>query len=143
MEAMLCTQSQIEQRLDLSINVPQYNWSRHSVCTTSVSRYCQVVQQTWSSKGCALVTTKSCTGVNRLDNIMTVQMYNWFEQSFWSTSLNYVLCMNGTNKVCALVTTKSKVHTDPIGVENWLWPLRSPQRNLEFFMLMRYIITHI
>jgi hypothetical protein len=35
--------------------------------------------------------------------------------------------------VCALVTTKRRVHTDPIRVENGLWPLRCPQMNLEFF----------
>ena len=36
--------------------------------------------------------------------------------------------MNGPSKVCALVTTKCKVYTDPIGVKNGLWPLRCPQR---------------
>jgi hypothetical protein len=46
------------------------------------------------------------------------------------TSLN--ISTNGLSKVCALVTTKSKVYADPIGVENGLWPLRCPQRNLEF-----------
>ena len=35
--------------------------------------------------------------------------------------------MNGTSKVCALVTTKSKVYRDPIGVENGLWPLQCLQ----------------
>ena len=34
--------------------------------------------------------------------------------------------------MCALVITKSKVNTDPIGVKHGLWPLRCPQRNLEF-----------
>ena len=29
--------------------------------------------------------------------------------------------MNGPSKVCALVTTKCKVYTDPIGVKNELW----------------------
>ena len=62
---------------------------------------------------------------------MTVQLYNWSKQSVWSTSLN--ISMNGPSKVCALSTIKSKVYTDPIGVENGLWPLRCPQRNLEFF----------
>ena len=37
------------------------------------------------------------------------------------------------SKVCSLVTTKSKVYTDPIGVKIGLWPLRCPQRYLEFF----------
>jgi hypothetical protein len=37
-------------------------------------------------------------------------------------------------QVCALVITKSKVNTDHIGVKNGLWPLRCPQRNLEFLV---------
>ena len=41
--------------------------------------------------------------------------------------------MNGPSKVCALVTTKSKVYTDPIGVENGLWPLRCPQSKFGIF----------
>ena len=32
------------------------------------------------------------------------------------------------------MTTKSKVYRDPIRVENRLWPLRCPQRNLEFLL---------
>ena len=35
--------------------------------------------------------------------------------------------------MCALKTTKSKVYTNPIVVENWLWPLRCPQRNFRVF----------
>jgi hypothetical protein len=101
----------------------------------SVCRYCQVVEQTEPSKVCALITTKWHSGVHRLDNIMTVQLYNWSKQSVWSTSLN--ISTNGLSKVCALVTTKSKVYTDPIRVENGLWPLRCPQNNLEFFSYIR------
>jgi hypothetical protein len=33
------------------------------------------------------------------------------------------------------VITKSKVYTDPIGVKHGLWPLRCPQRNLDFFFI--------
>jgi hypothetical protein len=44
--------------------------------------------------------------------------------------------MNGPSKVCALVTTKNKVYTDPIGIKNGLWPLRCPQRKfgISFFL---------
>ena len=67
----------------------------------------QLYKETGPSKVCALVT----------DNIMTEQLYEEV----------------GPSKVCALVTTKSKVYKDPNGVECGLWPLRCPQRNLEFF----------
>ena len=46
---------------------------------------------------CALVTTKCRAGVHRLDNIMTVPLYNWSKQSVWSTNLN--ISMNGPSKV--------------------------------------------
>ena len=82
---------------------------------------------------CALVTTKCRTGVHRLDNIMTVQLYNWSKQSVWSASLK--ISMNGPSKVCALVTTKNKVYTDPIGFKNGLWSLQCLQRNLEFSVI--------
>ena len=36
--------------------------------------------------------------------------------------------------MCAHVTTKSKVYTDPIGVENGLWPLRCPQIKFVIFL---------
>ena len=71
-----------------------------TMCAPSVFRKCQVVQQTGPSKVCALVTTKCGTGVHRLANIMTVQLFNWSKQSFWSTGLN--ISMNGLSKVCAL-----------------------------------------
>ena len=44
--------------------------------------------------------------------------------------------MNGPSKVCALVTTKSEVYTDPIGVENRLWPLWCPQRRFGIFFIL-------
>ena len=43
--------------------------------------------------------------------------------------------MNGPSKVCALLTTKSKMYSDPFVVECGLWPLRCPQRNLHFYYL--------
>ena len=107
------------------------------MCTTSVCRYCQGVQQTGSSKVCALITTKCCTGVHRLDNIMTVQLYNWSEQSVWSTSLN--ISMNGLSKVRSLVTTKSKVYTDTIGVENGLCGMR--KGILKFFISREHFLS--
>ena len=56
--------------------------------------------------------------------------------------------MNGPSKVCALETIKRKVYTDPIRVKHGLWPLRCPQRNLDFFIFgfafaTDIIITHI
>jgi hypothetical protein len=47
--------------------------------------------------------------------------------------------MNGPSKGCALVITKSKVYTDPIGVENRLWPLQCPQRKFGIFHCLLYI----
>ena len=46
--------------------------------------------------------------------------------------------MNGPSKV----STKSKVYTDPIGVENGLWPFRCPQRKLGIFILTIKHIKH-
>jgi len=51
----------------------------------------------------------------------------------WSTSVN--IKTNGPSKVCALLTTKTKMYPDPIVVEGGLWPLRCPQRNLHFLAL--------
>ena len=61
--------------------VQQYNRSKHSVCTTSVCTYCQDVQQTEPFKVYAFVMTKCCTGVQGLDKITTVQLYEGAKQS--------------------------------------------------------------
>ena len=57
-----------------------------------------------------------------------------------STVVQYILQINlyiykvraCVCQVCELVIT-SKVNTDHIGVKHGLWPLRCPQRNLDFF----------
>jgi hypothetical protein len=73
-----------------------------------------------------------------------------------STVVQYILQINlyiykvraCVCQVCELVITISKVNTDHIGVKHGLWPLRCPQRNLEFFIFgfafaTDIIITHI
>ena len=53
--------AQSVQRMDYSINVQQYNWSEHSVCTTSV---CLGSVKSYSSVHCTVVYTQeqsSCT----------------------------------------------------------------------------------
>ena len=65
-----------------------------------------------------------------------------------STVVQYILQINlyiykvraCVCQVCELVITISKVNTDHIGVKHGLWPLRCPQRNLEFFS-MQIVIT--
>ena len=52
------------------------------------------------------------------------------------------ISMNGLSKVCEIFTIKSKVYIDPIGLNNVLWSLWLPQRNLALFYYLSFKIVN-
>ena len=122
---------------------PASNFGQPEASCTGVSFWLSWFLMCWSALsnfelGLALV------DVGSLVSLWTIQYKDWAKQSVYTSSnrMLYMCVQTGKHyecttdpcKVCSLVTPKSKVYKDPIGVENGLWPLRCPQRNLNFFL---------